>query len=148
MERLHNGILHDNKKPNSCHMQQHGWISQSNVKWKKPRQGFPGGSVIKNLPANAGDAGFIPDLGRSHKLWSNKAHELQLLNLCSRAREPQLLNPCAPELVLCNNRSPCNEVCAPQLESSPHLLQLEQSSLSLLQLEKSPCSSKIQHSQK
>ena len=28
-------------------------------------QGFPGGSVIKNLPANAGDTGSIPGLGRS-----------------------------------------------------------------------------------
>ena len=27
--------------------------------------GFPGGSVIKNLPASAGDAGSIPGLGRS-----------------------------------------------------------------------------------
>ena len=30
-------------------------------------KGFPGGSVIKNLPANAGDAGYvglIPGLGR------------------------------------------------------------------------------------
>ena len=27
--------------------------------------GFPGGSVIKNLPANAGDAGLIPASGRS-----------------------------------------------------------------------------------
>ena len=27
-------------------------------------QGFPGGSVVKNLPANAGDAGLIPELGR------------------------------------------------------------------------------------
>ena len=30
--------------------------------------GFPGGTVVKNLPANAGDigdAGLIPDLGRS-----------------------------------------------------------------------------------
>ena len=30
--------------------------------------GFPGGSVVKNLPANAGDTGdidLIPDLGRS-----------------------------------------------------------------------------------
>ena len=26
---------------------------------------FPGGSVVKNLPAKAGDAGFIPGLGRS-----------------------------------------------------------------------------------
>ena len=27
--------------------------------------GFPGGSVVKNLPANAGDVGLIPGLGRS-----------------------------------------------------------------------------------
>ena len=26
--------------------------------------GFPGGSVVKNLPANAGDLGLIPGLGR------------------------------------------------------------------------------------
>jgi len=28
-------------------------------------KGFPGGSVVKNPPANAGDAGSIPGLGRS-----------------------------------------------------------------------------------
>ena len=28
-------------------------------------KGFPGGSVVKNLPANAGDAGLIPGSGRS-----------------------------------------------------------------------------------
>ena len=27
--------------------------------------GFPGGSVVKNPPANAGDVGLIPGLGRS-----------------------------------------------------------------------------------
>ena len=27
--------------------------------------GFPGGSVVKNLPANAGDIGSIPGWGRS-----------------------------------------------------------------------------------
>jgi len=27
---------------------------------------FPGGSVVKNLPASAEDMGFIPGLGRSH----------------------------------------------------------------------------------
>ena len=27
--------------------------------------GFPGGSVVKDLPANAGDVGWIPGLGRS-----------------------------------------------------------------------------------
>ena len=27
--------------------------------------GFPGGLVVRNLPANAGDVGLIPGLGRS-----------------------------------------------------------------------------------
>ena len=27
--------------------------------------GFPGGSVVKNPPTNAGDMGLIPELGRS-----------------------------------------------------------------------------------
>ena len=27
--------------------------------------GFPGGSVVKNLPVNAGDVGLIPESGRS-----------------------------------------------------------------------------------
>ena len=31
-------------------------------------EGFLGGSVIKNLPANAGDMSSIPGLGRSHVL--------------------------------------------------------------------------------
>ena len=29
-------------------------------------EGFPGGSVVKNLPANAGDMGLILGLRRSH----------------------------------------------------------------------------------
>ena len=33
---------------------------------KATEQGFPGGSVVKNLPASAGDMGSIPDLRRSH----------------------------------------------------------------------------------
>ena len=31
----------------------------------KSKPGFPGGSVVKNLPANAGDMGLIPGSGRS-----------------------------------------------------------------------------------
>ena len=54
--------------------------------------GFPGGTVVENLPANAGDTGLSPGLGRSHMLWSNWAHEPQLLSLsvwslCSATRE-------------------------------------------------------------
>ena len=32
---------------------------------------FPGGIVVKNPPANAGDTGSSPGLGRSHMPWSN-----------------------------------------------------------------------------
>ena len=56
---------------------------------------FPGGAVVKNPPANAGDRGSSPGPGRSNMPWSNKAHVPQLLSLCSRACEPQLLSPCA-----------------------------------------------------
>ena len=42
---------------------------------------FPGGPVVKNTPAKAGDMGLIPDLGRFHMPWSNEAHVLQLLSL-------------------------------------------------------------------
>ena len=34
-------------------------------------QGFPGGAVVKNLPANAGDTGSSPGPGRSHMPRSN-----------------------------------------------------------------------------
>ena len=33
--------------------------------------GFPGGTVVENLPANAGDTGSSPGLGRSHMPWSS-----------------------------------------------------------------------------
>ena len=34
-------------------------------------QGFPGGAVVKNPPANAGDRGSSPGPGRSHMSRSN-----------------------------------------------------------------------------
>ena len=34
-------------------------------------RGFPGGAVVENLPANAGDTGLSPALGRSHMPRSN-----------------------------------------------------------------------------
>ena len=43
--------------------------------------GFPGGAVVENLPANAGDTGSSPGLGRSHMPRSNWAREPQLLSL-------------------------------------------------------------------
>ena len=55
--------------------------------------GFPSDSVVKNLPANAGDKGLIPDLRIFHVPWSNKPPVPQLRSPCSRAQEPQLLSP-------------------------------------------------------
>ena len=40
---------------------------------RKREQGFPGGAVVENLLANAGDAGSSPGLGRSHMPRSNWA---------------------------------------------------------------------------
>ena len=59
---------------------------------KKAEGDFPGGTVVKNPPANAGDTGSSPGLGRSYMLWSHEAHEPQLLSLrvwspCSATRE-------------------------------------------------------------
>ena len=30
------------------------------------KKGFPGGSVVRNLPASAGDVGLTPGIGKSH----------------------------------------------------------------------------------
>ena len=56
-------------------------------------QGFPGDSVVKNPSDDAGDTGSIPDPGRSHLPCSNEACAPQLLSLCSRTLELQLLSP-------------------------------------------------------
>ena len=54
--------------------------------------GFPGGPVVKNLPADVGDTGSIPSSGRfPHALQGDEAHA------------PQLLSPHT------NKRSHCNE---------------------------------------
>ena len=37
----------------------------------KTGEGFPGGTVVKNPPANAGDTGLNPGPGISHMSWSN-----------------------------------------------------------------------------
>ena len=34
-------------------------------------KGFPGGSVVKHTPANAGDTDPNPDPGRPHVPWGN-----------------------------------------------------------------------------
>ena len=64
---------------------------------KSDSEGFPGGTVVTNPPANAGDTGLSPGPGRFHMLRSNKA------------RVPQLLKPASLEPMLRNKRSHCNE---------------------------------------
>ena len=63
--------------------------------------GFPGGAVVENLPANAGDTGSSPGLGGSHMPRSSWACVPQLLSLCvwilcSTTREATTVRgPCA-----------------------------------------------------
>ena len=52
-------------------------VSVKNISLK----GFPGGAVVKNPPANAGDMGSCPGPGRSHMPRSGWAREPQLLSL-------------------------------------------------------------------
>ena len=41
------------------------WYSLKQILTICTELGFPGGSVVENPPANSGDAGLIPVLGRS-----------------------------------------------------------------------------------
>ena len=60
--------------------------------------GIPGDSVVKNPPANAGDTGSVPDVGRPHMPQS----------LSSRAQELQLPSPPAQRPALCNKSGHCS----------------------------------------
>ena len=97
-------------------------------------QGSPRGSVVKNLPASAGDTGLIPGPERFHMLCNNQDHAPQLLSLCFRAWEPELLSPRAATTEAHDPKSPYStreattvRDQAPQPESGPHSSQLEKS---------------------
>ena len=47
---------------------------------KNTQEYFPGGPVVKNPPANAGDMGSVSGPERFHMLQSNQAHMPQLLS--------------------------------------------------------------------
>ena len=69
--------------------------------------------MVENLPANAGDTGSSPGLGRSHMPRSNWAREphilsLRVWSLCSATREATIV------------RGPCTA-----MKSDPRLPQLE-----------------------
>ena len=65
----------------------------------KHGEDFPGGPVVKNPLANAGDMVSIPGQG-SGKISHASGH----LSLCATTTEAQVL-----ELMLCNKRSRCNK---------------------------------------
>ena len=50
----------------AVHFSKRQCLSNKETLW-----GFPGGAVVKNPPANAGDTGLSPGLGRSHMPRSN-----------------------------------------------------------------------------
>ena len=75
---------------------------------KHKKLGFPGGTVVKKPPANAGDAGLIPGPGRFHLPRSNWDRELQPLKppclqpvLRNEPRTPQ------PERARSQQQEPC-----------------------------------------
>ena len=51
-----------------CHFkkQEKSQINNLTLHLKQLERDFPGGAVVKNLPANAGDMGSSPGPGRSH----------------------------------------------------------------------------------
>ena len=79
----------------------------------KKIEGFPGGAVVENLPANAGDTGSSPGLGSSHMPRSNWAREPQLLSL-------RVWSPCSATREAAIMRGPRTA-----MKSGPHLPQLE-----------------------
>ena len=60
---------------------------------------FPGGPVVKNLPASVGDAESIPGPGGSHVLQNNWSHALQLLKpraSAAQQEKPLQWDACTP----------------------------------------------------
>ena len=72
---------------------------------------FPGGSVVKNPPANAGDTDLIPGPGRSHMGQSNWALAPQLLKhvhptACAQQQEKPLQWDPLPPLLAATREKP------------------------------------------
>ena len=110
-------------------------------------QDLPGGTVVKNPPAIAGDTGSSPGPGRFHMLQSNEACVPQLLSLHSRAHKPQLLKPACHNYWSPHAQRLCSATREASAMRSPHTAM--KSSPRSPQLEKSPrATTKTQCSQK
>ena len=78
---------------------------------------FPGGPMVKNPPANAGDTGSIPNPGRLHMPQGTCLIQEDCISApnhlqnqdCTCLVAPQLLSQQALEPVLCNKRNHSNE---------------------------------------
>ena len=46
-------------------------IAEGQIGKKRNSEDFPGGPLVKNPPANAGDMGSVPSRGRAHTPWSS-----------------------------------------------------------------------------
>ena len=91
------------------------------------RGGFPGGAVVENLPANAGENGFEP--------WSGRVpHAAEQLGPCATTTEPAHLEP-----VLHNKRGRDSERPTHRNEEWPPLAATRESPRT---------ETKTQHSQK
>ena len=64
---------------------------------RQPLLSFPGGTVVKSLPANAGDTCSSPGPGRSHMPQSNWACVPQLLSPCAATTEAHAPRACASQ---------------------------------------------------
>ena len=59
-------INYNGEEPFAVHLKLTQYYKPTILQLKKKIQDFPGGPVVKNLPANAGVTGSFPGLGRSH----------------------------------------------------------------------------------
>ena len=89
--------------------------------------GFPGDWVVKDPPANSRDMGSIPDAGRSFMPHSNQARAPQLLSLCCRAQETQLLKAVSPRTWALQPKKPAQREASTLLLESGPCSQLEKS---------------------
>ena len=67
---------------------------------------LPSGPVVKSPPANAGNMGLMSGHGGSHVLQSTQPRVPQLLSLCARAQELQLLKPTCPRAYAVQREKP------------------------------------------
>ena len=89
-------------------------VAKANSIHKSSNQGFPGDSVVRSLPANAGGRGLIPGVGGSHMSRDNGTRS-------AAAIEVHWPGACTPQ-----QEKPLQwEAHAPQLETHPHSPQLE-----------------------